>query len=127
MRERPLSALLVVFMWTVIVVFWVAGVRADWSPDFSAQPLPASIVRSDNPAAVEGARLFHEKGCEFCHAYAGQGGKRGPDLTAVGGRMTVEQIALRITNGSENMPAYARTLTPQQVDALVAFLSTRTR
>ncbi len=126
-RERPLSALLVVFMWTVIVVFWVAGVRADWSPDFSAQPLAASVVRSDNPVVTEGARLFHEKGCEFCHAYAEQGGRRGPDLTMVGGRMTAEQIALRITNGSENMPAYARTLSPAQIDALVAFLSTRTR
>jgi ubiquinol-cytochrome c reductase cytochrome b subunit len=126
-RERPFSALLVVFMWTVIVVFWVAGVRADWSPDFTAKPLPASVVRSDNPAVVEGARLFHEKGCEFCHAYAEQGGRRGPDLTAVGGRMTAEQIALRITNGSQNMPAYARTLSPAQIDALVAFLSTRAR
>jgi ubiquinol-cytochrome c reductase cytochrome b subunit len=126
-RERPLSALLVVFMWTVIVVFWVAGVRADWSPDFTAAPLPASVVRSTNPAVVEGARLFHEKGCEFCHAYAGLGGRRGPDLTQVGGRMTAEQIALRITNGSPNMPAYALTLTPQQVNALVAFLSARTR
>jgi ubiquinol-cytochrome c reductase cytochrome b subunit len=126
-RERPLSALLVVFMWTVIVVFWVAGVRADWSPDFTAKPLAASVVRSDNPAVIEGARLFHEKGCEYCHAYAGQGGRRGPDLTVVGGRMTAEQIALRITNGSENMPAYARTLSPAQIDALVAFLSTRTR
>ena len=126
-RERPLSALLVVFMWTVIVVFWVAGSRADWSPDFTAAPLPASAVRSTNPAALEGARLFHEKGCEFCHAYAGQGGKRGPELTDVGGRMTGEQIALRITNGSPNMPAYARTLTPAQVNALVAFLATRAR
>jgi len=126
-RERPLSALLVVFMWTVIVVFWVAGVRADWSPDFTAQPLAASVVRSDNPVVTEGARLFHEKGCEYCHAYAEQGGRRGPDLTMVGGRMTAEQIALRITNGSENMPAYARTLSPAQIDALVAFLSTRTR
>jgi ubiquinol-cytochrome c reductase cytochrome b subunit len=126
-RERPLSALLVVFMWTVIVVFWIAGSRAEWSPDFTAAPLPASVVRTTNPVALEGARLFHEKGCEFCHAFAQQGGKRGPDLTDVGGRMTGEQIALRITSGSPNMPAYARTLTPAQVDALVAFLSTRAR
>ncbi len=59
--------------------------------------------------------------------YAGQGGKRGPELTDVGGRMTAEQIALRITNGSPNMPAYARTLTPAQVNALVAFLAIRAR
>ena len=39
--------------------------------------------------------------------------------------MTPDQIAARITNGGPNMPAYVRTLTPQQVQALVAFLSTR--
>jgi len=39
--------------------------------------------------------------------------------------MAPDQIAARITNGSINMPAYARTLTPAQVNLLVAFLSTR--
>jgi ubiquinol-cytochrome c reductase cytochrome b subunit len=124
-RQRPWAALLVVFMWTTIVSFWVAGVRANWSPDFSAPPLPASVVGSTDPTVVEGARLFREKGCEFCHAVAGYGGKRGPDLTDVRGRMSPDQISARIANGGPNMPAYARILTPQQVQALVAFLSTR--
>ena len=124
-RQRPWAALLVAFMWTTIVSFWVAGERADWSPNFSARPLPASVVRSSEPAVLEGARLFHEKGCEFCHAIAGYGGKRGPDLSDVRGRMAPEQIDARIMNGGPNMPAYARTLTPEQVRALVAFLSTR--
>ncbi len=74
---------------------------------------------------VEGAKLFHDKGCEFCHAIAGYGGRRGPELTDVRGRMAPDQIAARITNGGPNMPAYARILTPEQVRALVAFLSTR--
>jgi mono/diheme cytochrome c family protein len=39
--------------------------------------------------------------------------------------MAPDQIAARITNGSPSMPAYARMLTPAQVRALVAFLSTR--
>ncbi|HUR94096.1 MAG TPA: cytochrome b N-terminal domain-containing protein [Gemmatimonadales bacterium] len=124
-RQRPWAALLVVFMWTTIVSFWVAGERADWSPDFAAQPLPASVVRSTNTEVVEGARLFHAKGCEFCHAIDGHGGKRGPDLSDVRGRMAPDQIGTRITNGGPNMPAYARTLAPEQVRALVAFLSTR--
>jgi ubiquinol-cytochrome c reductase cytochrome b subunit len=124
-RERPLAGLLVVFIWTTIVVFWMAGVRADWSPDFTARPLPAAEVGDTSSIVVEGARLFHEKGCEFCHAIDGFGGKRGPELTEVGGRMAADAIATRITNGGPNMPAYARTLTPQQVDALVAFLGTR--
>jgi ubiquinol-cytochrome c reductase cytochrome b subunit len=83
------------------------------------------VVGDTSGVVVEGARLFHEKGCEFCHAIDGFGGKRGPELTEVGGRMAADAIATRITNGGPNMPAYARTLTPQQVDALVAFLGTR--
>ena len=125
LRERPLAALLVVFMWTVIVTFWIAGERADWSPDFTARVLPATIVRSTDPAVTEGARLFHAKGCEYCHAIEGYGGKRGPDLSDVRGRMMPDQIAARITNGSLSMPAYARTLTPEQVRTLVVFLATR--
>jgi ubiquinol-cytochrome c reductase cytochrome b subunit len=124
-RERPLAAVLVVFIWTVILSFWAAGHRADWSPNFEVPPLPATVVRSMDPAVTEGARLFHEKGCEFCHAIEGYGGKRGPDLSDVRSRMAPDQIAARITNGSQSMPAYARMLRPEQVRALVAFLSTR--
>ena len=64
------------------------GSGPTWSPDFSAKPLPASVLGNATPADVEGARLFHAKGCEFCHAIEGYGGKRGPDLTVVGRRMT---------------------------------------
>jgi ubiquinol-cytochrome c reductase cytochrome b subunit len=124
-RDRPLAAVLVVFMWTVILTFWVAGERADWSPNFAAPPLPATVVHSTDPVVAEGAVLFHEKGCEYCHAIDGYGGKRGPDLSDVRSRMAPDQLAARITNGSLNMPAYARTLTPEQVRRLVVFLSTR--
>jgi ubiquinol-cytochrome c reductase cytochrome b subunit len=124
-RRRPMAALLVVFIWTMILVFWVAGQQADWSPDFDAPPLPATVVRSTDRAVVEGATLFHEKGCEFCHAVAGFGGKRGPDLSDVAARMSPDQITARITNGGPNMPAYIRVLTPAQTRAIVTFLNTR--
>lgn len=124
-RRRPMAALLVGFIWTMILVFWVAGERADWSPDFDAPPLPAQVVNSTDPAVVAGARLFHDKGCEFCHAVAGHGGKRGPDLTDVAARMSPDQITARIANGGPNMPAYARVLTPGETRAIVAFLNTR--
>src|SRR5207244_9925446 len=61
------SSDLVIFIVVTIGIFWAAGERAKWSPDFSAQPLAANVVKNDNPAVVEGARLFHDKGCEFCH------------------------------------------------------------
>jgi ubiquinol-cytochrome c reductase cytochrome b subunit len=124
-RRRPWAWLVVVFVVTTIAAFWMAGVRAPWSPDFGAQPLAAAVVHDSTPAVVRGAQLFHEKGCEFCHAIAGQGGERGPDLTNVATRMTAQEIGLRITNGSPNMPAFAASLSPNELDALVAFLSTR--
>jgi ubiquinol-cytochrome c reductase cytochrome b subunit len=124
-RRRPWAGLLVVFIWTTIVSFWYAAQRADWSPDFAAKPLAASVVGKGDSTVVEGARLFHEKGCQFCHAIDGSGGQRGPDLSQVASRMTAVQIESRITNGSTNMPAYARTLTPDEVHTLAAFLSTR--
>jgi len=39
--------------------------------------------------------------------------------------MKPDEITARITNGSPNMPAYVRTLTPAQIQALMAFLSTQ--
>jgi ubiquinol-cytochrome c reductase cytochrome b subunit len=124
-RRRPWAGLLVVFIWTTIGSFWYAAQRADWSPDFTAKPLAAAVVRSSDPAVVDGARLFHEKGCEFCHAIEGSGGERGPDLSQVASRMTPMQIEARITNGSPNMPAYAQSLTPEEVRTIAGFLATR--
>jgi len=124
-RRRPWAALLVAFIWVTIGAFWYAGERAHWSPDFTARPLPADVVHNTRPEVAEGARLFHVKGCEFCHTIAGYGGKRGPELTDVATRMRPEEIAARISNGGPNMPAYARSLQPEEIQALVAFLSTR--
>ena len=123
--RRPWAPLLVLMICTVIAAFWAAGERASWSPDFGAKPLPAGIVGgTEGPVAV-GAELFYTKGCQFCHQVAGRGGERGPDLTLVASRMTGQEIGLRITNGGPNMPAYASSLTPTELQALIAFLSTR--
>ena len=124
-RRRPLAALLVVFIWTMIVVFWVAGERATWSPDFDVPALPAETVGTDDSTVVAGAKLFHDRGCAFCHAIGGIGGKRGPDLSDVGDRMSADQITARITNGGPNMPAYVRVLSPEETGAIVEFLSNR--
>ena len=87
-------------------------------PTSRRAPLPASIVRDQRPEVVEGARLFREKGCQFCHQVEGYGGRRGPDLSDVAARMKPDEITARITNGGPNMPAYVRTLTPAQVRSL---------
>jgi ubiquinol-cytochrome c reductase cytochrome b subunit len=124
-KRRPWAGIVVLLIVTVIGTFWYAGQRAPWSPDFAAKPLAAATVRDSTTAVVTGAKLFHQKGCEFCHAIAGQGGQRGPDLTLVAGRMSSLEMVGRITNGGPNMPAYVSSLTQEELDAIVAFLATR--
>ena len=124
-RRRPWAAIIVFLIVSTIGIFWVAGERAPWSPDFAAKLLPAAVVRDTRPEVVEGARLFYDKGCEFCHAISGYGGARGPELTLVATRMSPLEMVGRITNGGPNMPAFASTLTPEEIQAIVAFLATR--
>jgi ubiquinol-cytochrome c reductase cytochrome b subunit len=124
-RRRPWAVGSLALIAVMIAVLWVLGAQTPWSPNFKAQPLSAAIVGATNGPVFVGGRLFHDKGCLNCHWMAGDGGRRGPDLTVVASRLSPNQIILRIANGGVNMPAYAANLTPAEMDALVAFLETR--
>ena len=126
-RQRPWAIAVVLMIVLMITTLWVEGVKSPWSPNFKAQPLPASVVGATNGPVFLGAQLFDDKGCLNCHMIADDGGRRGPDLTEVADRLSKNQMILRIANGAGNMPAYAANLTPAQMDALVTFLQTRKR
>lgn len=83
------------------------------------------VVHAADAKVAQGAVFFHDKGCEYCHAVAGIGGNRGPDLSSVADRMTQQQMTLRILNGAKNMPLFASTLKPGAVNRLLAFLAWR--
>ncbi len=123
--RRPWSIVIVVFILTMIGAFWYQGIQSPWSPDFSAKPLPAHVVGDVNPDALAGSKLFFNKGCEYCHQISGHGGKRGPELTKVGSRLTIEQMTIMIVNGGGNMPAFGGNLTKEELQKLIAFLKTR--
>ncbi len=125
--RRPWAMAIVLFSVLMIGSLWIAGSRSGWSPNFKAQPLPASVVGASTGVVADGARFYHDRACINCHLIEGHGGRRGPDLTTVADRLTENDLVLRIVNGGKNMPAFGRILKPRELDALVAFLETRHR
>jgi ubiquinol-cytochrome c reductase cytochrome b subunit len=105
----------------------MVGIRAPWSPRLDAPPLPASAVGVASGPIADGARVFYDKGCEYCHTVSGYGGIRGPDLSDAGDRMSPAQMATRIFSGAENMPSYRGNLKPEELASLLAFLASRHR
>lgn len=100
---------------------WI-GVRAPWSPS-SDGPISAAKLNTEHPVTIEGAQLFHDRGCQLCHTVLGAGGKYGPDLTQVARRLSLEEIAVRTVSGFGDMPAYREMLSPQELNAILTFLS----
>ena len=123
--RRPWAVVSIIVIVSAVGVLWLEGDRAPWSPDFDNKALPATVVHAAGPDIANGAQLFHEKGCENCHNVSGYGGHRGPDLSHVGDRLSAQQIVLRILNGGNNMPAYASSMKPEDLNAIVAFLKSR--
>jgi len=124
--RRPWAAFIAVMCVVMIGVMTVSGDIAGWSPRFNATVLPPNLIGApSNSQIATGAQLWHTKSCEYCHMIDGHGGVRGPDLSGVDSRLTSSDITIRILNGGDNMPSFAPTLRPQEVNDLVAFLSSR--
>lgn len=126
-RRRPWAVGMVLMVVLMIGAFWYEGAQSPWSPNFNVQPLPANVVGAETGPVATGAQLFYAKGCLNCHLIAGQGGRRGPNLSEVGDRLTRGDMVIRIVNGGVNMPAYGNNLTSEQLHNLVAFLQSRKR
>jgi ubiquinol-cytochrome c reductase cytochrome b subunit len=118
----------VVVIYTVLGALTYEGATSPWSPEMTAwsgDPVPEALVRSSSPLMLQGALVFQNKDCRNCHALEGSGGRRGPDLTAVGTRQTRDQLIDQVSNGTPgggNMPAYGKQINPAEMTALVAFL-----
>ena len=124
--RRPTAIAAVGFGVIVYAALTVAGFSSPWAPvTTEGASLPAAATAGLDPVEQLGAQEFITKGCFACHAIAGAGGRRGPDLSAVAGRLGYDRLVTRILNGGGGMPAYANTLTADEVEALARFLLTR--
>jgi len=126
--RRPVAVLTVIVIYTVLGVLTYQGVTSPWSPQMTAwsgDPVPVNLVQQRTPLQLQGAVMFQNKNCRNCHALEGIGGTRGPDLTAVGTRLTRGQLIDQVSNGTPgggNMPAYGKQMKPAEMTALVDFL-----
>jgi ubiquinol-cytochrome c reductase cytochrome b subunit len=124
--RRPVAIAAVALPLVVYAALTVAGIESPWVPLLEGGGLPANATRGLPPDAMRGAELFVSKSCWSCHQIEGSGGRRGPDLSHVAARMSRDQIILRIANGGAGgMPAFAGSLSSQELADLVTFLSTR--
>ena len=127
--RRPVAVLAVIVIYTTLGVLTYQGVtRAlvaeDDRLDGRSDPRSTSSSAARR-VELQGALVFQYKNCRNCHALDGIGGRRGPDLTTVGTRLTRDQLIDQVSNGTPgggNMPAYGKQISPAEMTSLVDFL-----
>jgi mono/diheme cytochrome c family protein len=83
---------------------------------------------STDPALIDrGSALMAEKACLGCHVVAGSGGQVGPSLDGVLGRRSAQFLRQKLNdptfdNETSMMPNFG--LTPDQIEAMVAYMAT---
>jgi ubiquinol-cytochrome c reductase cytochrome b subunit len=126
-RRRPVAVLSVLLIFIVLGAFNYLGTYAPWSPKMEAwtsAATPGNYLDRRSPLQRQGALVFHSKQCINCHSIGGEGGLRGPTLDSVATRLTSDQLVRQVIQGSGNMPAYGKNLSPAEVAAVVSFMQT---
>jgi ubiquinol-cytochrome c reductase cytochrome b subunit len=126
-KDRPVAVLTVVLLAVTLPMLVIVGYQSHWSPHmqaWTAVPVPQHIVEGLKPLELQGAVILQNKDCRNCHALDGKGGFRGPELTTVGRRLHHNELVRQVIQGGGDMPAFGDRLSPAEVEAVVAFLST---
>lgn len=121
--RRPWAVLTVALTAVALGVLTDLGIRAPWVMDFRTGLRPTAIAAAADEAVSEGARLFHQRGCQHCHAVEGTGGDYGPPLAGVMRRLPPGIVTTRIVEGFGDMPAYRGTLSGEELAAILAYLA----
>jgi len=100
--RRPVAALLLVFIFTVLGVLTWLGYEAPWSPKmeaWSGDETPFEYIQGRAPIELIGAVTFQYKQCRNCHQLGGIGGKRGPELDSIATIKTNGQLMRQAIGG----------------------------
>ena len=69
----------------------------------------------------DGAAVFTEN-CSTCHGGTGHGGNGGPDLSTMPLAQTEAGAIEQVTNGGGGMPAFAGTLSEEEISNVAAYV-----
>lgn len=83
-----------------------------------ASPAPAAAVAGN---ADHGAAVFAAN-CAICHGATGHGGNGGPNLATIPSAKETSTVFHQVTYGGGGMPAFAGTLTQQQINDVTAYV-----
>jgi mono/diheme cytochrome c family protein len=73
------------------------------------------------PNAEAGKEVFAEQ-CSVCHGATGKGGNGGPDLTTMPKAKEQKGAEEQVTNGGGGMPAFAGTLSEEEIANVAAYV-----
>lgn len=106
--------------------WWMLGVAAAAVTVLAVVLIPSSSgsAAPATPTAVAAGRSVFAGNCVQCHtlADAGSAGAVGPNLDAV--KPAASLVVDRVTNGFGGMPAFRGKLSPTQIQAVAAYVST---
>lgn len=93
-----------------------------------ALPVPSSAFQKAGEEK-EGAILFRDKGCAYCHGAGAIGTKKAPALTDLwkDKSWTPEKITNQILNGGQKMPPFRDSVTDEEAGQLVAYLRAKNK
>lgn len=93
-----------------------------------ALPVPASAFQNGKEEK-DGAILFRDKGCAYCHGTGAIGTKKAPALTDLwkDKSWTPEKITNQILNGGQKMPPFRDSVTDEEAGQLVAYLRAKNK
>jgi ubiquinol-cytochrome c reductase cytochrome b subunit len=120
--RRPWAVPMAAFVLASLGFLIWLGYRAPWVPRFDTEPLGSERLGAVSADALEGARIFHARGCQYCHRVDGEGGLYGPELTGALLRMSPEEFTVRTFNGIGDMPAYRGVVSAEEMDRVLVFM-----
>jgi cytochrome c6 len=90
----------------------------------AALPATGAPVAADPAVLDKGRQIFNDYGCANCHSLgdAGATGHVGPSLDG-NPNVTQDFVKDRVTNGQGMMPSFASQLTPDEINAVSAYVA----